>query len=373
MSYSLATLWYERRRFLPGVLAVAFSALLIALQCGLLLGMLSITSLAVDVASADIWVSAPGVLSIDQAEPIPESYCARLLIQPEVRRCEVYVKGGGSWAKPNGSGGSDMCMIIGVRLGDDALGAARKLKPEQRSRLSEPGAVIVDRSELGRLGVDGIGSVAEINGQRARIVDLVEGLHSIAAPYIFCSIGTARSLLQLPPDRTTYLLARCDNPADAAAVVERLRAYPDMWAYTSEELAFRTRLHWMTRTQAGIALGCAAALGLLFGAVVASQTLYAATAASSREYAVLAALGIPRWRMAAAVMTQSLWVGVAGVGLALPLVLVLCRIANTLGTRVALPPWLLGGTAALTLVVALLSGLLALRSLRLVEPTTLLS
>ena len=30
LSFSLATLWYERQRFLPGVLAVAFSALLIA-------------------------------------------------------------------------------------------------------------------------------------------------------------------------------------------------------------------------------------------------------------------------------------------------------------------------------------------------------
>ena len=42
MSYSLAPLWYERQRFLPGVLAVGFSALLIALQCGLLLGLFSI-------------------------------------------------------------------------------------------------------------------------------------------------------------------------------------------------------------------------------------------------------------------------------------------------------------------------------------------
>ena len=48
MSYSLATLWYERQRYLPGVLAVAFSALLIALQCGLLLGLFSITSIPID-------------------------------------------------------------------------------------------------------------------------------------------------------------------------------------------------------------------------------------------------------------------------------------------------------------------------------------
>ena len=68
-------------------------------------------------------------------------------------------------------------------------------------------------------------------------------------------------------------------------------------------------MHWLTKTKAGIALGYAAALGLLVGAVVTYQTLSAATKASLREYAVLRALGIPRWRMALAVMSQSFWVG----------------------------------------------------------------
>ena len=56
MPYSLATLWHERNRYLPAVLAVAFSALLIALQCGLLLGLFSITSTPIDHAGADLWV-----------------------------------------------------------------------------------------------------------------------------------------------------------------------------------------------------------------------------------------------------------------------------------------------------------------------------
>ncbi len=61
MSYSLATLWYERARYLPGVLAVAFSALLIALQCGLLMGLFAITSIPIDHTHADIWMGAPHV------------------------------------------------------------------------------------------------------------------------------------------------------------------------------------------------------------------------------------------------------------------------------------------------------------------------
>ncbi len=48
MFYSLKTLWYERQRYLPGALAVSFSAVLIALQGGLLLGLFAITSIPID-------------------------------------------------------------------------------------------------------------------------------------------------------------------------------------------------------------------------------------------------------------------------------------------------------------------------------------
>ena len=93
-------------------------------------------------------------------------------------------------------------------------------------------------------------------------------------------------------------------------------------------------MHWLTKTKAGIALGYAAALGLLVGAVVTSQTLSAATKASLREYAVLRALGIPRWRMAMTVLSQSFWVGVIGVGLSLPAVYGLAQVADRLGLHV---------------------------------------
>ena len=371
MPYSLAILWHERQRFLPAVLAVAFSALLIALQCGLLLGIFSITSLPVDSTSADIWLGSPGILSVDQGTPIPAPYLACLARQPEVEHCEIYLKGLASWVKP-GARGSELCMVIGTRLAGDALGAVRKIDLATRYLLTEPGSVIVDKTELGRLGIRGVGDRAEINGHRVRVVALVEGLQSIAAPYVYCSTETARLLLRLPADQTTYVLARCHDPASASVVVERLRANPNVSVFTAEELSWRTRLHWMMKTKAGIALGFAAALGLLVGAVVTSQTLYAATAVSLREYAVLRALGIPRWRMRAMVLAQSLWVGVIGIGLGVPAVFSLAEGAAALGAKVLLSPWLVAAAGTVTLVMALLSGLVALRSLRLAEPATLL-
>jgi putative ABC transport system permease protein len=370
MSYSLTTLWYERQRYAPGVLAVSFSALLIALQCGLLLGLFSICSIPVDHTHADIWVGAPEVLSVDLGRPVPERYLLRLASQPGIETPELYYQGFAYWGKP--SGGSELCIVIGSRLEQDSLGAINELTPELRARLTEPGAIVIDESEFSRLGIHRVGDVAEINAHRVRVVGVVHGLKSLAGPYVFCSLSTARPLLRLLPEQTTYVLARCTQPALAPAMVERLRHHDKMSVFTTEEFSLRTRMHWLTKTKAGIALGCAAALGLLVGAVVTSQTLYAATAASLRELAVLQALGIPRWRMATSVLAQSFWVGVIGIAIAIPAAYGLSQGADALGAKVLLRPWLVSSAVAVTMTMALVSGLAALRSLRLVEPAMLL-
>jgi putative ABC transport system permease protein len=60
------------------------------------------------------------------------------------------------------------------------------------------------------------------------------------------------------------------------------------------------------------------------------------------------------------------------VAASLPVAFVVARVAGVVGAEVQLPFWLLGGTMVVTMTIALLSGLLALRSLRLVEPASLL-
>src|SRR5262245_29260404 len=370
MSYSLTTLWYERQRFLPGILAVAFSALLIALQCGLLLGLFSITSIPIDMSNADIWVGHPEVPSVDLGRPIPESWMSYLAFN-EVERIEPFMEGFAYWDKP--TGGMELCVVIGSRLGPNALGAIKQLTPDHRRDLSEFGAVVVDQGEFRRLGITKVGQTAEVQGRKVRIVGTVSGLKSLAGPYVFCSMETAKMLLKPPHEQATFLLAKCKRKEDAPAVVERLRSYDrKISAFTAEEFSLRSRLHWLLKTKAGIALGLAACLGLLVGAVVTSQTLYAATVSQLKEYAVLRAMGIPRWRMAMSVLAQSFWVGLAGVIIALPLIFVLAHFGNELGAKVLLPWQLLTGAVVVTMTMALLSGLWALRSLRLIEPVALL-
>jgi putative ABC transport system permease protein len=286
---------------------------------------------------------------------------------------ECYLYGFSYWRTPRG--GSEVCCVIGSSLGERALGAVSELTAPLRTRLTEPGAVVVDESELERLGVAGIGGIAEVSGSRVRVVGLVRGLKNLGPPLVFCSMRTAYMLQPLfrdYPGHTMYLLARCRDSREAPDVASDLARRGDLSAFTREEFSDKTRQYWATSTRAGVGMGFTALLSLLVGLAITSQTLYAATVASLREHAVLRALGIPRWRMAGLVMAQSLWVGLGGIAAALPMIFALAAGGESVGTPVLLPPWLLCLGAGLTLAMALLAGLAALRSLRLVEPITLL-
>lgn len=371
--YSLLLLWRERNRYFPAVFAVGFSCLLIAVEFGLLFGTLAKLSQAIDRSGADIWVTSPNVPSIELGHPIPEQWRARLMQQPEVRQVETFLYGVGFWKKPGF--GSEFVCVIGCRLEDGTLGPLRDLPPELRVKLTEPGAVVVDESELGRLGLKGVGDVIEVSGQRTRLVGMIRGYKSPGPALVFCSLRTARRMLPQfrdNPRSAMYLLVRCRQASDVPVVLERLRQFPHMSAYTRSEFSRRMQGYWLTRTNVGIGMACTAALALLVSMVVTSQTLYAAVASALREYAVLRALGIPRRRVAKLVLTQAFWIGVGGVIAAVPVIYVLKAAADGFGADVQLPWWLLAASAAVTLVVSLVSGLGALRSLRLVEPVTLL-
>jgi WD40 repeat protein len=63
LPYSLATVWRMPLRYLPAVFAVAFSAILCTLQCGLLVGILNIAARPIHRSEADVWLASPGVVA----------------------------------------------------------------------------------------------------------------------------------------------------------------------------------------------------------------------------------------------------------------------------------------------------------------------
>jgi putative ABC transport system permease protein len=374
--YSLKMLWRDRNRFLPALLAIGLSAVLIAVQCGLVIGLVRTTSAPIDHSPADIWVLPRDAPSLHQTYGFPLDWKYRLDRQPEVERSEPYQTAMGRWRRP-GQGSTELCMLLGIGLQDGSLGGLDVLTPELRAALAEPGTVAIDAWEFPAFGLRGSSYEAgEINGQAVRLAGVLHGFHGFAFVYIFCSRDTLRMLAPQVadhPDVTTCLVARCRDPRQTAAVVARLRReHPDMGVYSSGDLSLKARTYWLFRSRGGTVLICTLVLALLVGLAVTSETLYAAVLAQSKEFAVLEALGIPRKHVVRLVLEQSLWLGVGGALLALPCVVALARAALWIHTHVVLSATILSLTLGLTLGMALLAGLLSLRPLRHIEPAKLL-
>jgi putative ABC transport system permease protein len=374
--YSVLMLWRDRRRFLPALLAVGLSAVLIAVQCGLVMGLVQTTSATIDHSSADLWVLPVDAPSLHQTYTFPLAWQSRLDLQPEIERSEPYLTAMGRWRIP-GRGTTELCMIVGLRLEEGSLGALKVLTPELRAALAEPGTVAIDAWEFAAFGLKGSSYEAgEINGQPVRVAGTLHGFHGFAFVYVFCSQETLRLLAPQfadHPDLVNCLLARCRDPRDVDRVVARLRRdYPDMAVYSSADLSLQVRKYWLLRSRGGMVLLCTMVLALLVGLAVTSETLYAAVLAQSKEFAVLEALGVPGKHVAALVLAQSFWLGVGGIVMALPCAVALAHAALWAHTQVVLSAPVLTVTFALTLAMAVLAGLSSLRPLRNLEPAKLL-
>ncbi|WP_300614697.1 ABC transporter permease [Dokdonella sp.] len=367
------TLVYEWRRFLPSALAVAFSGLLLLVQAALVLGIFNSAAVYIKKSGGDLWVGYPGTQSIELGRPIPRDAEVRLLMDPDVARVEPFRWIDGDWRGPADRGGVSV-FISGIDTRPDAMMFADVLAPELRSRLDEPDSVIVDRSDLDKLGLD-VGSQAVINGKRVRIVGVGSGLRALGGVNILTSLATARRLeADNPSGDVAYYVVKLRDPKLANEVRRRLqpegaRRY-EVW--TQRAFAHRAVTYWMFETGAGLGVIFLAGVVFLVGAVITSQTLMGAVAGSIREYATLHALGVGFHSLRAVVVKQSAWVGAFGLvvgGIATSLIIAL---AHRRDVPVQLDALTVAICAVAVMGIALVSGLMAVRALRHADPAMLL-
>lgn len=369
------TLVYEWRKFLPAALAVAFSGCLLLMQAALMFGIFDSASVYIRKSAADLWAGYPGTQSIELGRPIPRDTEMSLLTDPDVARVEPFQWLDGDWRGP-AERGSVSVFISGIDPDPNGLMFAYAIAPEQRQKLLEPGAVIVDQADLPKLGLD-IGGVATLNGKRVRIVAASPGLRALGGVNIVTSLATARLLDSdaAALDKVAYYVARLKPGADAVRVRDRIAAaWParrfTLW--TREEFAHDAATYWMFETGAGLGFVFFTFVVFIVGTVITSQTLLAAVASHVREYAMLNALGAGHAALRKVVLEQALWVGSFGIvgGAAVSGGMLL--LASGQSVPVAFDFTAGAACAVLVMAIALVSGLMAVRALSHLEPANLL-
>lgn len=364
-------LWREWRRFLPAILTVCFAAMLLLVQAALVQGIFGSAAVYVTASTGNLWAGYPGTQSVSLGHPIDGDVATLMAMDPEVVAVDPLLFVDGYWRARQG--GDVEVYVSGVDLQGHNLVFHKLLTPTLRQRLMEPGAVIVDRSDLDQLGAT-VGSYGRIDGHPVHVVAAIAGLRALGGVNMITSLSTAGGL-----DHTagyaTYWVARVRHPGDATQIARRLNHQDDFGPYsiwTAKAFARRSQLYWLLDTGAGVAVLFLAAIVLLSGVVIASQALMAVIAGSAREFATLNALGVGIRALRWVVLELAAWVGGLGLlfGAALSAALLWLAHRNDVPVAMSLDVAVVCGASVMLLAV--ISGVAAMRALLRADPALLL-
>ena len=283
------------------------------------------------------------------------------------------------WKNPY-TGRSREILVIGL----DPDGGAFDI-PEvqaQSSRVRMPDRVLFDRrarAEFGPVATDvdaGRPVSAEVRGHRVT----VDGLFPLGVSFgIDGSLVTSQDNFQRlfpfhPPGLITIGLVKLRPGTDALAVRDTLEAAlpKDVAVLTRDQYIQREINYWDSSTPIGYALGFGVIMGWCVGAIIVYQILFTDVTEHLPGYATLKAMGYPNGYLFGVVLMESLILAVCGYIPATALCVELYRVTAT-STQLPMTMRLdrMVTVLVLTILMCAVSGVLAMRKVRRVDPAEL--
>ena len=378
MSLALATLIYEWRRYLAAIIALACAGLLVLALIGLFAGIVKGATATIERSRADIMILAPKSESlVNSSNGLPVRIKPLIYLNPDVVEVGTLEGRGAQWVNTPGPGQKQVTTFVGINVVDTREGAVTLPTdyPEAiRLALTEPGAIVVDRTALPRLGVK-VGDKASLNGHTVYLRGVLTGYPNINNVDVVMSRDTLRRLgMADSGPRSGPLMVRIRDPARAEIVRDQLNAASNKAyrAWTRDELAKANEATIMKEQIIGILLGFCVFLGGAIGILITSMTLRGAILASIKEFASLRALGVSMGSLSKIVLELALWVGVAGLIATGLFTGGIYLLASNFGMPMGFPlPWVIT-VVILLLVISILSGVFSLGILKRSQPADLL-
>lgn len=363
----------DRGKLITSLLGITFSVVLINLQGGLLLGMIQKASLLVDYGQADIWVGHQHMSNVDMGTFIPERWLQRIRGVEGVDKAEPYVVMFGQATMPDGR--FENVVVVGSQTAS-LMGNAWVMADGDPRAVRHPDGVLVDVCDLSRLGNPKIGDVREINGHRAKVVGMTNGIVGFTTnPYVFTTIDRARRnyTVGVPPEHCSYFLVKAKPGVNLEQLCQRIRErVPELDVYDRRTYSLKCMHFWLTRTGIGISFGLAAFLGLLVGLAVVAQTLYASVTERIREFGTLKAMGADNSCISRFLLSQAVGTAVIGSMLGLAFTVFVGTTMSTARAPVVLTWTVAAGSAAVILFVCIVAAWLPYWRIRLIDPASVL-
>jgi putative ABC transport system permease protein len=379
-------------RTVVGTAGVAFAAVLIFFQFGLLKAVGRTATVVYDALEFDVLIRSRAYVEVSDPRGFSSHRLREALGVPGVAAASPLQIAVNEWRHPDAAARKyRMILTLGVRPGDPVFA-----NPDLQSRvdrLTFPEHLLIDElshrefgprsGEMFQGGTEpqsDVGVRTEINERPVEIA----GVFRLGAGFgadgavIVNDRGFSRVTPRRGTDEVSLGLVRLepgvDPEAAAAALRERLPtgAGGDVEVLTREEALSRERARWLWETSLGLVFFFGAVVACVVGSVIVYQVLASDVADRLPEYATLKAIGYRDRFLSGVVVSQALLLAVVGFAISWAVAAVMYRLTRAharLPMELDAPLVLVVFGLALGICIA--SGLIALRKLRQAAPADL--
>jgi putative ABC transport system permease protein len=363
------------------IAGVAFAVMLVFMQLGFMNMLFDSTVMLHRQLNADIVLASTKVRDMTSAGTIPRRRVIQALGVPGVADAEPLYVGMQDWIRPTdqaGAGERGQMLLLGVRPDFDAF--RDPIITAQQSRLSVAGTVLFDRGARGSYSrliaatEAGEQPTTEMSGRTVTIDGLARIGSSFGAEGVL--ITSEDSFFAFTRNRTAEVpslgLIRVTPGADPLVVAARINAElgtADTRAMTMQEFVDHSRGYIARESPISFIFTFGAIIGLLVGATLVVQILAADVQDHMGEYATFKAMGFTNRYLQAVICEQSLILTVLGFVPGFLIALGFYQIIRvSLAMPVAMPLERVAMVFALTAVMCVAAGLIAMRRVRQADP-----
>jgi putative ABC transport system permease protein len=334
-------------------------------QIGVLFALLEKNTMFVDNAGADIWILPRTAKTLEGGTPISIYWLNRARGHREVDWAEPLLFGTTTVVSPEGT--SEAVTLVGTRAPRFA-GGPWNLVDGSAESLSEPDTMIFEDSKRAAFGAMNLGSVREVGGHRAVAGGFTWGLLPFAPPYAFAEYETARKILDVDPDQTSFLLVGLEEGADPGRVRDELAALLPSARVVLRDDFSRGIIEDLLAEQLGVSFGTSTSFALIVGFVVVALAMFSAVVDNIREFGTLKAMGATSFDLAKLLFVQAVTYSAIGSTIGLFLVTRMAEGIRSPELALVLPPAMYGGTYVAMAALCMAASMLALWRIRNIEP-----
>ena len=368
---------HQRLRLLAAILGVAFAVLLIFVQLGFQRALYDSSVRWHTALGYDLAIISPKAPYIVNPPGFPRNRLFQAAGFPGVDSVTPVYIGIAKWRNPEDPIKARNIFVMGFDPTDRGFALAGDSSQVSRLRLSDK--VLFDRlsrSEFGPVAewVDAGKPVrTEINDRDIEVVGLYElgTSFGIDGSIITSDLNFRRLFPDRSPSRIELGLIRLEPGADPGSTRDAIvAAIPgDIRVLTKAEFIQHEVDYWSNSTPIGYVFGLGVAMGLAVGMIVVYQILFSDVQDHLQEFATLKAMGYSGFFLSRIVLSEAFQLAVIGF---IPgfLISLFVYTQATEATNLPLEMTVSRGLIVLGLTIAMcaLSGLLALRKMRSVDP-----